>query len=720
MSMREPALVCVILLMSGCHTPPLQTIDESVAALVNHPFDVAPAPSLKPVDAQPPPEGATPAADAPSQDASRPLPPPADTSSPFGAPPAPAPKPADVPPRTDGVAPRAATTSRGVPGSQSRPDDDVRTSFTQIDRAPPGQAPAQLRKFELMIPKEIPGAEIPLVKLPDDPAGRGAATARLFPQLPPLPEEPVPLPGPDGRAYTLADLQKLAAANSPTLRQAAADVEAARGLMQQAGLYPNPIVGFEAGPNANNTATGTQGIFIDQVIVTGGKLKLQVASAQMNLRNAELALKRARFDLATLIRGDYYTLLVAKETLRVNKGLANFTDEIFRLQADLLGGGFAASHEPAALRSQAFVVRLGYKQAIASYVYAWKELVSDMGLKQLPLSAVEGEVDRLIPYYDYDAALAHVLRNHTDVLTARSTLDGARYNLKLARVVPVPNVDVRGDLWKENTIIPFQNFHTIQISSPLAIWDRNQGNIRAFSSALVRAAEGPHQVEVALTTGFATAYASYKTNLAAVEYYRSTILPDQVRYYRGVFERRKIDPGVAFGDLVQAQQVLVTDVNAYLGVLGSLWTSVVGVANYLQTDDLFQLGSPLELPQLPDFDAMHPLPCPHPLAACPPTAVQPSPTPISNASATTPPAPTPPLRTGRTLAIPEATWVAAWFSPTTDPGQPADNLERRLPGLEPPPGAASPAAVPPISRPSDPPVPDLSRRSSAASSRSSS
>jgi cobalt-zinc-cadmium efflux system outer membrane protein len=248
-----------------------------------------------------------------------------------------------------------------------------------------------------------------------------------------------------------------------------------------------------------------------------------------------------------------------------------------------------------------------------------------MGLKQLPFSAVAGEVDRLVPYYDYDAVLAHVLRNHTDVLAARNTLQGARYGLKLAQVTPIPDVDVRGDIWKENSIQPFQNYHTFQIGIPFPIWDRNQGNIRAAASALVRAAEGPHQVEVALTSGLATAYSAYKTNLYAIEYYRRNVLPDQVRYYRGVFERRRIDPSVAFGDLVQAQQVLVADVTAYLGILGSLWTSVVNVANYLQTDDLYQLGQPLELPQLPDFDALHPLPCPHPPPMCLPGAVPPGP-----------------------------------------------------------------------------------------------
>ena len=102
-----------------------------------------------------------------------------------------------------------------------------------------------------------------------------------------------------------------------------------------------------------------------------------------------------------------------------------------------------------------------------------------------------------------------------------------------------------------------------------------------------------------------------------MDYYRRNILPDQVRYYRGVFERRRIDPTVAFGDLVQAQQTLVADVTSYLGILNSLWTSVVGVADFLQTDDLFQHGKPMELPAMPDLEALHAWPCPHPHGAAP-------------------------------------------------------------------------------------------------------
>jgi outer membrane protein, heavy metal efflux system len=86
-----------------------------------------------------------------------------------------------------------------------------------------------------------------------------------------------------------------------------------------------------------------------------------------------------------------------------------------------------------------------------------------------------------------------------------------------------------------------------------------------------------------------------------MEYFRRNILPDLVRYYRGVFSRRQIDPTLAFGDLVFAQQNFSSNVSTYIGILGSLWSSVVSVADFLQTDDLFQLGERRELPELPDF-----------------------------------------------------------------------------------------------------------------------
>jgi cobalt-zinc-cadmium efflux system outer membrane protein len=515
------------------------------------------------------------------------------------------------------------------------PTDVDTTAFLQPAEGAPRPTPPPGR-LDLNIPSVLPGSEAPRIRLPQEEAARDAEKRRIYPPLPPLPEEPVALPGPEGMPYTLTALQRLAAENSPTLRQAASDVEAAKGNVIGARAYPNPTFAFEQDPNNASSSPGGFGFYIDQVIKTAGKLRLASASALMDLANAELALKRARSDLATNVRNAYYGLVVAKETLRVNRALAQFTDEIYRLQAEQLGL-LAAAYEPAALRAQAYSARLAYRQSIATYVYDWKQLVATVGLRQLPLSEVAGRVDRLIPAYDYDMALVHVLRNHTDVLTARNGIEKARYNLQLAQVTPIPDVDVHVEVAKESTLPPFAWYTGVQVGVPVPIWNQNKGPIIAAQAALVRALEEPHRVETNLTNNFATAFVNYKNNIEGVDYYRRYILPDQVRAYRGVYERRQVDPNSAFGDLVQAQQTLAADVATYLNLLGQLWTSVVTVADFLQTDDLFQQAHPQELPRLPDFSVLPPWPCPHPepgASSCAVPALTNAAHPVANAPGT--------------------------------------------------------------------------------------
>ena len=496
--------------------------------------------------------------------------------------------------------------------SDKPPQTDIQTTaLMQVEREP---AKAGVRpKLELSIPPELPGSEAPLIKSFDKmtPEEKQRATQKLYPELPPLPVVPVAQAGPQGRSYTLADLQKLATENSPQLRQVASDLQAARGALVQAKTYQNPTLYYAAQPTNNNSTTGAQGAGIEQKVVMWGKMKMAVAAAQKDLDNAELALRRARSDLATSVRNAYYALLVAQESVRVTRALAHFTDEIYRLQTAYLAGGFAAAYEPAALRAQAYTTRLANKQAISTYIYSWKQLVATLGLPQLPLSEVGGHIDRLIPYYDYDKVLEYARTHHTDVLTAQNGVDKARYNLKLAQITPMPDFNVSAYVFKEATLAPFSIFHTVQIGFPLPIWDQNKGNIISAQGALIRASEETHRVEVALTNNLAAAYVNYKNNLDALEYYRRYILPDQVRAYRGVFERRQIDINAQFGDLVTAQQTLATNVNSYLGILGQLWQSVVGVADYLQTDDLFQLAKPRELPELPALDNVPRWTCPH-------------------------------------------------------------------------------------------------------------
>ena len=487
------------------------------------------------------------------------------------------------------------------------------------EEAPPPTPVDKERKL-LPVPSEVPGGQTPPIQLPRNAEEREAAMKRLFPDLPALGPDVEPLPPPDGHPLTLAQLQQMALTNSPLIRQAAADVEAAHGAVVQAGAYPNPTVGYEGdtiGTGPNGIGPGYQGGFIDQLIKTGGKLQLAQAAALMDLHNTKVALHRAEADLLGQVRAGYFAVLVAEEGVRVARSLTRFTDDVYRIQLDRAKFAQAAAYEPVQVRALVFQARGALIQARNRYVSAWKQLAASLGLPGMPPTQLAGRADLPIPRYCYDRVLNHVLQGHTDIQTAQNSVLKSRYNLKLAQVVPIPDVDLRMLVQKDYTSGQGEIAYSIQAGVSLPVWDQNKGGIKQAQGQLLRAVEEEHRVRDDLTTRLADAFERYEDNRVLLDYYRERILPDQVRAYRGVYDRHDRAPDQAtFGDVINAQQALAASVTTYLTTLGATWTAVVDVSTLLQTKDLFQVSP--EMPEtecqkpLPDLEALAPLPCCHP------------------------------------------------------------------------------------------------------------
>jgi outer membrane protein, heavy metal efflux system len=495
--------------------------------------------------------------------------------------------------------------------------------------APPIQGKGLAER--LRIPPELPGARTPPIQLPppDAPrAEREAAINNLYQPLPQPVGDLILQPGPEGRPLALADLERLAMTNNPALRQAAADVEAARGAAIQAGLPPNPSLGFEGDQMGSSGTAGQIGGFVEQVIKTAGKLKLARAAAEMDLANAEQAFRAAQNDVMSQVRSGYFAVLVARENVRAAKALARFTDEVYRVQVEQVRSGqLAAPYEPLQLRVLAVQARGALVQAQNRHAAAWKQLTAALGILGMPPRELAGRVDAPLPLFHYDQVLTTILARHTDVATARNSVLRARYNLRLAQITPVPDVDVRVAVQKDYTGSPVLTQVGVQVGVPVPVWDRNQGNIIQAQANLLRAVEQEHRVRTDLTSRLAEAFERYENARTLLDYYRLNILPDQVRAYRGVYERHNLEPDrVSFGDVITAQQTLATTITSYLVTLGSAWTAVVDVANLLQTPDLFQLGQEQCVAPVPE---LAPLPCCHPncpAPACAPVPPMPAPT----------------------------------------------------------------------------------------------
>ena len=73
--------------------------------------------------------------------------------------------------------------------------------------------------------------------------------------------------------FTLDRALETARLHNPTLRQADAGIRVAKARAQQEGLYPNPTVGYFGDEiRGGESGGGKQGFFVEQTIVTGGKL----------------------------------------------------------------------------------------------------------------------------------------------------------------------------------------------------------------------------------------------------------------------------------------------------------------------------------------------------------------------------------------------------------------------------------------------------------------
>lgn len=161
----------------------------------------------------------------------------------------------------------------------------------------------------------------------------------------------------------------------------------------------------------------------------------------------------------------------------------------------------------------------------------------------------------------------------------------------------VPDVTLYSAIQKDDTGPPFNTTYNLQVSVPLPVFDRNQGNILRASAGIVRSENDRETAGNELVQQLADAVARYESSRIQALNYRTSLLPDQVRTYRGIYQRYQEDrQAVSFADIVLAQQTLATLIASYIDLLGQQWRSSVDVARLLQLEDVGQLGLFAEAP----------------------------------------------------------------------------------------------------------------------------
>lgn len=313
----------------------------------------------------------------------------------------------------------------------------------------------------------------------------------------------------DGQGLTLADLQSMAVASNPAVAEMGARLEALRGRWVQAGLPPNPVAQYQAEEIGSEGAEGLHSLAVGQTLVTGGKLQLRQAMIAAEMRRAEANLMADRLRIATDVRTAFTAALVAQRRLELVTQLRRVASESVDAVGQMLRAAEVSRVPLLQSQTELQQAELAVETARASLAGARRRLASVAGLADLPPQPLIGNLEDELPEVPYDEALNQLLAASPELADRAAAVDRAQRSLRLACAQIVPNVTTQvGVGYDTGANDPFTS---VQISLPLPVVDRNQGNIRRARAEISAAALARRRAELDLANRLAEALQRYQT-----------------------------------------------------------------------------------------------------------------------------------------------------------------------------------------------------------------
>jgi cobalt-zinc-cadmium efflux system outer membrane protein len=342
---------------------------------------------------------------------------------------------------------------------------------------------------------------------------------------------------------SLSELEKLALQRNPTLAQAAAAVAASRGKALQAGLYPNPTIGYDGDQiGASGTVGELQGGYVQQVIVTAGKLRLSRAKYKQEAYEAELLALGQQYRVLNGVRIHFYELLALQRMIDLHRELLANAEESLRTYREMFNNGQANRADVLLTDVQVSDARIGLLTLENRYPALWQHLTAILASPELSPVPLRGQLEPQGPPLDWDSNLNRLLQESPELLAAQAHVVHDEITVQRERVQPIPNLQLRGASgynFESNKAVAAG----IEIGFNLPVWNRNQGTIRQAQADLVRSQAEVVRVQLSLRQRLADVFNQYRTAWQSAEIYRDAIIPQTTKAYEvqlDMYKKRRI------------------------------------------------------------------------------------------------------------------------------------------------------------------------------------
>jgi outer membrane protein, heavy metal efflux system len=398
-------------------------------------------------------------------------------------------------------------------------------------------------------------------------------------------------------ALRLEDLERMALQNNPTVGQAEAAIRAAEGRRVQAGLMPNPIIGY-LGQELSARAFDQKSehyVFAEQEVPLGGKLKKSrdVFARERAQAQAEAAAQKQR--VLNAVRTLYYEALGAQRLVEVRAELAKLASEAVEVTGELFNTGAADRPDALAIQVEARRARLDLVMAENERDQIWRQIGAVVGDPFLKPAQLAGDLEQGLPALEQEGILATLLRESPEVKRAQAGIERARASLARAKAEPTPNLFLRGGMGYSAELLETfppqppgrksgpEAFAEVGLRIPL--FNRNQGAIAEASAELDFAEREARRVELMLRARTASAFRAYQNALSVAIEYREQIVPRARQAYE-LYMANFRQMAAAYPQALIAQRTFFQTQAEYVRALVDVWRNATQLRGFMLTGAL--------------------------------------------------------------------------------------------------------------------------------------
>ena len=324
----------------------------------------------------------------------------------------------------------------------------------------------------------------------------------------------------DSLKISLADAEQLFVQNNVTLLAQKYNIEAGKAAIIQAKLLPNPVVNYEQTLITKSTvandvsigALGQRAFQIQQLIQLAGKREKQVNVAKISAEIPEYQFMEIMRDLTYQLRTSFYTIHFLQKTLSTyGQEIATLSHLVSAYKEQVALGNVPAKE---VIRLQSFMVTLETERSdlvnqIADNQATFKILTGDVSNVTIePVLKEQELVSKNIDGLQLGELNNLALEQRFDRKIQEASVRLASANIELQKSLAKSDLTVGYTYDRAGNYV--NNYHAVTVSMPLAIFNKNQGNIKAAESVLQATRKNVQQLDIQINNEVLQAYLKAK------------------------------------------------------------------------------------------------------------------------------------------------------------------------------------------------------------------